>query len=113
YCPKLKLYVYVSYLTPKTLLGLLAQPDCEQVAVFIGLAKWGRRNHYLLFRRVGTGKAFNQTLQDLNPPARICKAGTTKCRKSEAQRADAKYTAMKNPEWQTQARRNAPCTALQ
>jgi hypothetical protein len=58
YYPEIKLYAYTGYLTPKTLLDLLAKPECEQVAVFTGMAKWGRRNHYLLFRRTGAWEEY-------------------------------------------------------
>jgi hypothetical protein len=49
YYPDLKTYVYAGYLTPKTLLDLLAQPECEQVAVFGENMKRIRRADYLLF----------------------------------------------------------------
>jgi hypothetical protein len=51
--PELKLYICVGYLTPKVLLCLFAEPDCEQVAVFAAMAKWERKNYYLLFEHSG------------------------------------------------------------
>jgi hypothetical protein len=76
YYPDLKLYLYVSYLTPKTLLSLFANPDCEQMAVFTAMAKWGRKNHYLLFKRNGSWAEFNQCIQEfelsfLNPQSQV------------------------------------------
>jgi hypothetical protein len=68
YYPELKLYVFVSYLTPKTLLSLFAEPDCEQVAVFTAMAKWGRKNHYLLFKRCGPWAEFGQLVQSFDLP---------------------------------------------
>jgi hypothetical protein len=66
YYPELKRYIYVSYLTPKTLLSLFANPECEQVAVFTAMAKWGRKNHYLLFKRGGSWAEFNQCIQEFD-----------------------------------------------
>jgi hypothetical protein len=55
YYPELKTYVYAGYLTPKTLLDLLAQPECGQVAVFGETMKRTHRDDYLLFTRVRPG----------------------------------------------------------
>jgi hypothetical protein len=68
YYPDLKLYVHVSYLTPKTLLSLLAEPACEQVAVFTGVAKGGRKNRYMLFKRVITYKEYDRFVQNPDHP---------------------------------------------
>jgi hypothetical protein len=68
YYPNLKLYAYVSYLTPKTLLGLMAQSDCEQVAVFTALAKWGHRKYYLLFKRCEPWTKFSQRIKSYDLP---------------------------------------------
>jgi hypothetical protein len=64
YYPELKLYVYVSYLTPKTLLNLFAEPACEQVAVFTGIAKGGRKNRYMLFKRVIAWEEYDRFVQN-------------------------------------------------
>ncbi|MDR1131751.1 MAG: hypothetical protein LBL15_04970 [Oscillospiraceae bacterium] len=67
YYPELKLFVCVGYLTPKALLSLFAEPDCEQVAIFTAMAKWGRRNHYLLFRRGAAWEEFRRFLAGVAP----------------------------------------------
>jgi hypothetical protein len=66
YYPELKLYACVSYLTPKVLLKLLSEPDCEQVAVFTTMAKWGYKNHYLQFRRAGSWRDVNRITRNMD-----------------------------------------------
>jgi hypothetical protein len=56
--PELKLYACVGYLTPKNLLRLFADPDCEQVAVLVITATWKRKSHYLLFERGGSWEEY-------------------------------------------------------
>jgi hypothetical protein len=68
YYPDLKLYTCVGYLTPKVLLCLFAEPDCEQVAVFAAMAKWERKNHYLLFERSGPWEEYSRVAKSCNLP---------------------------------------------
>jgi hypothetical protein len=60
YYSKLKLCVSIDYLSPRTLLCLLAELNCKQVAVFTRMAKWDHENHYLLFERSGSWKEFSR-----------------------------------------------------
>lgn len=68
YYPDLKMYLCIGYLTPKILLKLLTEPDCEQVAVFAAMAKWERKNQYLVFEHGASREEFNRQLQRFELP---------------------------------------------
>jgi hypothetical protein len=67
YYPDLKMYLCIGYLTPKILLKLFTEPDCEQMAVFATMAKWERKNRYLLFEYGTTQEEFKRQMKSFEP----------------------------------------------